>query len=133
MKLETGTTQNGLASLEDLNDFSYENIFSVYLESTNTGSESNPTHFAYNILKAVKMPPDIDPDSFVYVEVVGKIAWTQLSFLEYGTIRLWWLICITNGILNPVKLPEPGSVIKVIKPTHVKTIISMIKSRLKDQ
>lgn len=133
MKLEIGTTQSGLAALEDLNDFSYENIFNVYLEAHNDGDKMNPSHFAYNILKAVKMPPDIDPESFVYVEIVGKIAWTQLSFLEYGTIRLWWLICITNGILNPVTLPEPGSVIKVIKPAYVKTVISTIKSQIKSQ
>ena len=132
MKLEINTSQNNLTSLDDLNDFSYENIFNVYLESTNTES-ADPTYFAYNILKAVKMPPDIDPESFIYVETVGKIAWTQLSFLEYGTIRLWWLICVTNGILNPVHLPEPGSVIKVIKPAYVKSIISTIKSQIKNQ
>lgn len=130
MKFELNITQNNVTGLPDLNDFSYENIFNVYIER----DQSNDTrHFAYNILKAVKMPPDIDPSAFTYVRITGKVAWTQLSFLEYRTIRLWWLICVTNGILNPVKLPEPGTVIKVIKPEHVKTIVSMIKNQLANQ
>ena len=55
------------------------------------------------------------------------MAWTALSFQEYGSIRLWWLICVTNGILNPVLLPEPGTIIKVIKPEYVRDIIEQIK------
>tara|TARA_Y100000310_G_scaffold55864_1_gene51211 strand:- start:308 stop:706 length:399 start_codon:yes stop_codon:yes gene_type:complete len=131
MKLELGLSQNNIGSLPDLNDFSYENIFNMYIDASASDIE-NPSHFAFNILKTIKMPPDIDPTAFTYVQITGKTAWTQLSFLEYGTIRLWWLICVTNGILNPVKLPEPGTIVKIIKPHHVKSIISAIKSQLKD-
>lgn len=120
MKTELSKTQNEIPALGNLNDFAYENIFSVYKEDD---------HFGYNILKTVKLPDELDPDTFTYVRIVGKTSWTALSFAEYRTIRLWWLICITNGILNPVILPEPGTVIKIIGPTFVRGVIDQMKNQ----
>ena len=121
MKEELHKRQSSVDDLPFLNEYSYENIFNVYKDGN---------HYAYNILKTIKFPRDIDESTFTYVRVDGKVSWTHLSHLEYGTIRLWWLMCVVNGILNPVKLPKPGTVLKVIKPTHVQGVVETIKSQL---
>jgi ABC-type nitrate/sulfonate/bicarbonate transport system permease component len=121
MKIELSKTHNDVPGLGNLNDFAYENIFNVYTQDD---------FYAYNILRTVKIPENLDPSTFTYVKIAGKISWTSLSFLEYRTIRLWWLICIANGILNPVILPEPGTVIKIITPASVRSVIDSIKSQV---
>ena len=83
-------------------------------------------------LLSLRIPADLDPSTFTYVRIDGKITWTPISQLEYGTIRLWWLICVANGILNPVLLPKPGLIIKVIKPEFIQGILQTIKSNIAD-
>ncbi len=123
MKEELYKNQNSITELNNLVDFALENIFNVYKDGD---------YYAYNLLKTVRIPADLDPEAFTYVRIDGKLSWTQISQLEYGTIRLWWLICITNGILNPVKLPKPGLVIKVLKPKLIQGVLQSIKSEIAD-
>ena len=124
MKEELFRTQNEISDLADLSDFAYENIFSMYKDDE---------YYGYNILKAIRLPDELHPDTFTYVRITGKVSWTSLSFSEYRTIRLWWLLCVTNGILNPVILPEPGTVIKVINPTYVREVLDQIKLQVANQ
>lgn len=123
MKEELYKKQNSIVELDNLVDYALENIFNVYKDGD---------YHAYNILKTVRIPADLDPSTFTYVRIDGKITWTQISQLEYGTIRLWWLICVANGILNPVLLPKPGLIIKVIKPEFIQGILQSIKSNIAD-
>ncbi len=113
--------QNSVSDLPDLNDYSFENIFNMY--------KDDGIFYAYNIIKTVKIPPDLHNDVFDYIQITGDIPWTTISFNEYGTIRLWWLLCVANKILNPVKLPEPGTVIKVIRPQYVRYILDEMKNQ----
>ena len=97
----------------------YENIFNMYKEGD---------FYAYNILKTVTIPEDLDSDIFYYTRTLGLQPWTRISLDHYGSIRLWWLICVTNKILNPVLLPEPGLVIKIIKHEYLPDILDQIKA-----
>jgi hypothetical protein len=54
----------------------------------------------------------------------------MISFNAYGSIELWWLIMLTNKIYNPIKGPEVGSVIKIIKPEFVPDILREISQAL---
>tara|TARA_Y100000310_G_C20268593_1_gene616930 strand:- start:36 stop:401 length:366 start_codon:yes stop_codon:yes gene_type:complete len=121
MKSEFNKPQNQIDELKDISELTYERIFHMYKDGD---------HYAYNILRSIKLPADLDDDIFFYTRISGRISWTHLSMQVYNTIRLWWLICLTNGIMNPVILPEPGMVIKIIKPKYVKHIISSISSQL---
>ena len=98
-KIELNKTNNEIASstgeLVRLSDYEYENIFKMY--------KTGDGFFGYNILKTVILPEDIQPQLYDVVLVDRQMSWTNLSFLEYGTIKLWWLICITNKIHNPVQ------------------------------
>ena len=88
--------------------------------------EKNPM----NIIKSVKIPSVLDDTTFDNIRLSGELPWTVISQKLYGTIRLWWLLCVTNKILNPVIVPEAGTIIKVIKPTYVRAVIDEIKGQI---
>ncbi len=54
-----------------------------------------------------------------------------LSYKIYGTLNLWWLLCLVNNIQDATKNPELGSKVKAIKPQYVNTIISQINTQLR--
>lgn len=122
MKTELGKFNNDITNLVPLTEFNYENIFQVYQDGD---------FFSYNILRKVNMPDDMDPEFFDWVEVTAGMAWTIISYREYGTILLWWLVCATNKIQNPTALPTPGTILKLIKPKYVRVVLDEIKKQLK--
>ena len=121
MKEELLKTQNEIPSLPGLSDFTYERIFNIY---------KTDSQYAYNILRTIHIPSDLDKDLYFYVRVTGSASWPQLSFNHYNTIRLWWLICLTNGILNPVINPTPGTIVKLIKRDYLNLIIQQINTQI---
>ena len=54
--------------------------------------------YAYNILRTVKIPEKLDEGTFDNIRLAGELPWTIISQKLYGTIRLWWLLCLTNKI-----------------------------------
>ena len=121
MKKELHTTRNNIDSLNNLPDVSYENMFRVYIDDN---------YYAYNVIRSIKVPADLGEEFFTYNRISGNLTWTQLSMRIYGTIRLWWLLCVTNKIMNPVILPKAGLVIKVIKPEYIKDIMTAIHKQI---
>lgn len=119
MKIELNKSHNKVDELGDLPSSSYETIFNMY--------KDQGEFYAYNILKTVRFPNDIEDEFFYFHQTAGRDPWTKLSFDHYGTIRLWWLVCLVNKIMNPVLLPEPGTVIKILKPIYVSEVIDQIK------
>ena len=69
-------------------------------------------------------------DTYYYIRVKGDQTWTQLSQQEYGTIDLWWLICASSGVRNPVLNPKPGTLLRVINYSLVGDIVNDIKAQL---
>ena len=121
MKTELHLKNIDIPEVPSTGEYDYEQIFNMYMEDN---------YYVYNIIKTIKFPSNLDTDMFDYVRINGKIAWTQISFDIYGTIKLWWLLCTVNKILNPVLLPDPGMIIKAIKPTHISTVLTQIKNQL---
>jgi hypothetical protein len=122
MKTDLNNTQNKVDDIYNLDEYAYERIFKMY--------KDQDEFFAYNILKTVKIPKDLDSDTFYYIRINGKMSWPKISFDQYGSIQLWWLICLTNGIMNPIQLPEPGIVLKIIKPPYVRDVLNSISSQI---
>lgn len=121
MKNETNLTRDKITELTKLSEFDYERIFRMYQEDG---------YYIYNIIKQIHLPVNIDDNVTKNIIITGKMSWTQLSFEIYGTIRLWWLICSVNKILNPVILPKTGTALKVIKPEFVSTILNSINDQV---
>ena len=74
---------------------------------------------------------NVSPKHYQFILEEIKKEGRVISQKLYGTIRLWWLLCLVNKIINPVKLPTPGLVIKAIKPNYIQTVIDQITSQIK--
>jgi hypothetical protein len=104
----------------------YENIFNMYQFDT----DNKDTYVFYNILSKISIPANLDSNIYEYYIVDAEMPLTNLSYKFYKTQHLWWLIMITNGIKNPVKLINSGSVIKIIKPDYLGSVYSSIKQKI---
>ena len=102
---------------------SYENIFNVY--------ESDDGYYFYNILKRVCFPIDLNPNIYNFYETKPKDSYPLISWKHYNTIKLWWLVCATNQIINSVEQPKIGTILKIIKPFYVRQILSTIETEKK--
>ena len=116
--------RNDISDLEPLSDMKFENIFNM------SKTEDNGYYF-YNITRTVRFDASELDDEYYFKYVVDRqLSWPALSFRYYNTIDLWWLICVINGIDNPVEFTKPGRELKLIKKSHVNTVVSAIKSQL---
>jgi len=121
-----GFFRNDNAQFSELPDNSYENIFRMY----STRYFSNQEYFYYNLLNTVYFPKKI-PSAFFYVITLNRLLpWTSISYNEYQTMNLWWLICLVNQIDNPVKYPVPGTQLKIIKTEYIRQILDDIRTQL---
>jgi hypothetical protein len=113
--------QNSFTDLPNLSLYRYENFFNIY--------DNNGYKF-YNLLKNIS----IIPANNTSVEEVYNIAyndtWHLISYKYYNTMDLWWLVCAYNQIINPVKMPEQGTQIKLLKASYVSTIISELNKQI---
>ena len=121
MKEDLNIYQNQVKDLNNLNKYCFEQVFKMYKQDG---------FYAYNIIKTIEFPDELDPLIFDNISIDGEVPWTTISQKLYGTIRLWWLLCLVNKIMNPVVLPTPGIIIKVIKPNYLKTVIDQIVSQI---
>jgi hypothetical protein len=113
--------QNELADVTySLSPQQYENIFNVY-EDADIG-------YFFNLLRTVNFPEDLDPNTYDNYVIEPNDSWPLISWKVYNTVFLWWLICSTNRIQNPSKLPETGTAIKIIKIQYAKNILNDIQA-----
>jgi hypothetical protein len=117
-----GQFQNSITDLPSLNSIRYENIFKIYKNKDN--------QYYYNLLQSLFLPNNIDGTKFYNMLISSRMPWTTVSFNAYKTIELWWLICLTNQIYNPVNFAKAGSSLKIIKTQYVPGIIYEIKNTL---
>ena len=110
--------QNDVKDLPNLQDVRYENIFKV---------AKSDKFFFYNIIKKISIPDDLQSDIYFELRINSSMPWTTLANNVYGTQDLWWLICLTNKIYNPVNNPELGAVYKIISPDFVNPILAELK------
>jgi hypothetical protein len=104
--------------IKKLSSQNLENLFNIY-------KKDNGQYF-YNILKTVNFPEDIDPDIYSLYETKPKDTWPLIAYNEYSDVRLWWLICSMNQIINPLKQPAPGTILKILSPEIVRTVLTKL-------
>ncbi len=109
--------QGQIADLPILTDYDYENIFSVYKEDDK---------YFYNLLATTSFPDDLDPSFYTLYEVTGSDIWPLISYRQYGTIKLWWLICSVNNIINPLIMPPAGTKLKMLNSDAVNEVLKTI-------
>jgi hypothetical protein len=111
--------QNDIPDLPNLTKYVLENLFPVH-------KDENDRYF-YNIIRTVTAPETLSTDKCYKYRVPAPTPLTNLSYRIYGRMELWWLICIVNKIDNPVQLIEAGTVLKVIKTSHIDEILGKIR------
>jgi len=94
----------------------YENIFNVY--------EDENGYFFYNLLRVVNFPTKLDSSVYSEYVTVTNDTWPLLAWKFYKNIKLWWVICSTNQIMNPVLKPTPGTKIKILNGKVVRSILN---------
>ena len=96
-----------------------ENLFNVYL--------TEDSEYFYNIIKTVNFPEDISPILFTQYATKPKDTWPLISYNFYNDVRLWWIVCSANNIINPVEQPIPGTVLNILKPDIVRDVLNKLK------
>ena len=120
MKIEDiNLTRNNIPGLTNLSDLRYENVFKM---------AKNNNFYFYNVLKNVQFPTVLNEGLFYVKTINRRLPYTTISYQEYGTQDLWWLIALANKITNPVAIPKPGTNLKIIKKKYIKRILDTIKS-----
>lgn len=116
-----GDYQNNIDNLPRLNEYRYENLFKVY---------NIEGYSVYNIINSLKFDKEMDNEYYFEWRVDRSVPWTIISHIHYNDINLWWLICLLNGIQNPIHFPETGTMLKIFKPKYVRKIIDQIAQKI---
>lgn len=118
------SNQNDIPALLPLARDRYENIFKVYQQE-----KDDSKYYFYNILNKITIDTDnIDPEVFKYIKVEKRLPWTSISYREYNTQHLWWLILLTNSLTNPTILPKIGDVLRIVRREYVSSILGQINT-----
>lgn len=117
----TGQYQNDIDNVSRLTQYNFENLLKVYSDS-DTGS------YYYNLSNSIFFPSDLSQDVYFNYQVPGAgLSWMYLSYIHYGTIRLWWLLCALNDVDNPMIFPTPGTYVKVLLPSVLRDVLQQIQ------
>lgn len=103
---------------DEISSENYENIFNIYTDEND--------FYYFNLLKKVDFPTELDPDVFDYYQTLPSDTYPNISYKAYKSVKLWWLICAANQIDNPIKQPEVGTILKIIRINTVKIILGKL-------
>lgn len=98
----------------------YENLFNVY-------ATTNGDYF-YNLIRKINIPDDIGSQHYRIYTVLEGDTWTLLAHRFFGDVKLWWIICLANGIQNPLLFPEAGTNLKIFTNSVVQNILMNLGS-----
>ena len=116
--------QNEIKDLPKLSVYRYENFFNIYTD------DKSDMRF-YNMLRNINVFPadnTVLEDEYL---IQYDDSWTYISYKAYNTIELWWLVCAYNQIQNPIKMPQAGTKIKILKSEYVNLVLTELNKQLK--
>lgn len=116
-------TQNQISELPRLRTENYENIFNIY---TDEGGR-----YFYNLLQTVVLPTDLPKGYFNEYTVVYGDTWPLISYKNYDTTNLWWIILLCNNISDATQIATPSTKLKILKSEIVSLVLTQINTRPK--
>lgn len=54
--------------------------------------------------------------------------WDDVSYRTYDTPHLWWMLCLTNNIVNPFEEMEAGKNLSILRRNFVPQLVKEIRS-----
>ena len=115
-------TQYNFSDLPKLSIYRYENFLNIY-------KELDGTKF-YNILRSINIFGANDSSAEDQYIVNQNDTWYFISYKYYNTIDLWWLVCEYNRIQDATKMPEPGTIIKLLRPEYVWAVMNELNRQV---
>jgi len=100
------------------------NLFNVY------SSERSPANYKiFNINRTFNIIglDNISPKYFTTYLVKEGDTWSLISYKNYSTIELWWLVCKMNNIYDSTKNPEPGKTLKILAKSYLSSVLQALK------
>lgn len=101
---------------------SYLNLFDV-LRDTET-NEKFLNIFKSYIVSDTSLDEIVIYDSY---EAENNDWWDTIATKFYGNPFLWWVIAMTNDVINPFEYLEPGQEVKVLKQEYLHQILKEIR------
>jgi len=118
-----GDYQKNILSLPKLNEYQYENFMRMYLTEDN--------QYYYNLQSfSIYFLDELDTSAYYEIQLNKQMPWTSISYNEYRTIDLWWLIVLINKIYNPLEFPKAGTKLKILFPQYVRTVLTKLNNEL---
>lgn len=105
----------------DITDENFENVLGVFTDDDG--------YYFFNLLSTVTFPEDMDPETYGVYRVLPDDFYTTISYKFYGTIKLWWIICAANQVLDPTSPPPIGVYLRIPKTSVVTQVLTTIKGR----
>lgn len=116
--------QNEIKDLPALRTENYENLFNVYQDFERDGM------YYYNILQTINFPTNLPEGLFRYYTIIPGDTWPYISYKEYGTPNLWWIILFANQILDPTRQLISGDTILIpVSQVVTETLTQIRKSK----
>ena len=98
------------------------NIYNIF-RITETG-QSFLNHFrSFEIVSGVKN----DNAYFDPYTVLEDDWWDNISYQSYGTSSYWYLLCLTNDVVNPYEELITGTKVKVLKGSYLYQVFKGMK------
>lgn len=99
------------------------------LKLFNLMEEQDGTRFM-NIFRSYVINEDAFQDTIFFdtYEVDASDWWDTISYKQYGTPHLWWVICLMNDVKNPFEELDEGTNIKILKRSYMYTVFKEMES-----
>lgn len=91
-----------------------------------TTIETDSGYPIYNLMGKIKVPTNINPVFYDLYQPVTNESFQTISYKHYGTISLWWLICLVNNLYNITEGAVAGIPLKIIKKQYIGDMLEEI-------
>ena len=104
-----------------LNNLSQLQKFDIFLEDQ---------EYWYNIFSTYSISEEIkDNDDYItYHDAEDDDWWENIAYQYYDNDKLWWIIALTNDVVNPFEELTPGEQVKLIDGRWLYQIIKEVKN-----
>jgi hypothetical protein len=110
--------RNYIKGIKRISSYQYDNIFNTHIDESGL--------YYYNMYNSIKLPENFSKATYDIHTFREGDYWTKLASKYYGNKKLWWVILVANNIINPLKLPETGTELKILKPEAVSLILNEV-------
>jgi hypothetical protein len=103
--------------------YKYENYFNVY--------EQEDGKRFFNILRNLSIFPATNSQVEEEYIVRSQDTWYSIAYHYYGSVNLWWIVCLYNQVINPLAPLNPDTNLKLLKTEYVGLVLSELQKQIR--